>query len=53
MWKLLQEVEMFFYGHEIFSHAVCDQCGKIFEKKSEVATARHVKGIITGNSNVK
>ena len=44
MWKLLQEVEMFMFdGQEIFSHAVCDQCGKIFEKKSEVA--RHVKGV--------
>jgi len=44
MWKLLQEVEMFMFdGQEIFSHGVCDQCGKIFEKKSEVA--RHVKGV--------
>ena len=44
MWKLLQEVEMFvFDGQEIFSHSVCDQCGKIFEKKSEVG--RHVKGV--------
>jgi uncharacterized C2H2 Zn-finger protein len=44
MWKLLQEVDMFvFDSQQIFSHAVCDQCGKIFEKRSEVA--RHVKGV--------
>jgi len=44
MWRLLQEVDMFvFDGQEVFSHSVCDQCGKIFEKRSEVT--RHVKGV--------
>ena len=34
MWKLLREVEMFvFDGQEVFSHGVCNQCGKIFEKR--------------------
>merc|ERR1719369_1447706 len=37
MWKMLEEVEMFvFDGQELFSNCVCNQCGKIFEKKSEV-----------------
>ena len=42
MWKLLQEVEMFvFDGQEVFSHSVCDKCGQIFDKRSEVA--HHVR----------
>ena len=43
-WNMLGEVEMgVFDGQEVFSHCVCDQCGKVTDTKSKVTC--HIRGV--------